>query len=200
MTDLIFGRSSDDRLVAEAELDGADPDEVISDAAAVGAELLWIHSNTDLEERGFQRRNGYVRLHADSIPTGSALPQVPAADFSELTNEAFRGLWGHKHVDQDALPPEHAEIVGLRRDGRIVGLCSVFPSARLIDGPGLIPRHRSVSNYVRLLLGACARLGSGPADIDSWGDSRNVIAAYVRLGFQPIEQIAGWELDLTMPR
>jgi hypothetical protein len=66
-----------------------------------------------------------------------------------------------------------------------------------VDGPGLVPRARVPENYARLLLGACAALGPGHVDLDSWGDDVDVISAYVGLGFRIVEQTGGWELRLA---
>lgn len=50
--------------------------------------------------------------------------------------------------------------------------------------------------YARLVLGACAVLGEGPADLDSWGDAPDVLAGYRALGFDVVEQLDGYELLL----
>ena len=39
-------------------------------------------------------------------------------------------------------------------------------------------------------------LGPGPADLDSWGDSEEVLEAYEDLGFDVVERVQGWELVL----
>jgi len=78
----------------------------------------------------------------------------------------------------------------------IVGLCRVFPAGRLIDGPGVLPDGRSPDAYASLLVSGCTVLGPGPADLDSWGDSDEVLEAYEDLGFDIVERIQGWELAL----
>jgi hypothetical protein len=66
----------------------------------------------------------------------------------------------------------------------------------LIDGPGVLPERRSADAYASLLVSACAVLGAGPADLDSWGDADETIEAYEDLGFDIVERVQGWELEL----
>ena len=61
----------------------------------------------------------------------------------------------------------------------------------------MLPAARSVDAYASLLLCACAVLGAGPAELDSWGDSDEVLEAYEDLGFDVVEQVLGWEVTLA---
>jgi hypothetical protein len=97
----------------------------------------------------------------------------------------------------DAAPAEGAVVLGLHEEGDPIGLCTVFPRERLIDGPGVVPGARDPAVYARLLLGACAELGPGTADLDSWGDQPAVIASYEELGFAVVERVGGWQLRLN---
>jgi hypothetical protein len=165
----------------------------IEAARAGGAQLLWVHSNEDLSRHGFRRAGAYVRMHADEVPVRSREPSLlEERDYAEVLARAYSGLWGHKHVSPLALPPESAIVVGLP----VVGLCRVFPAERLIDGPGVLPEGRSADAYASLLVSACAVLGPGPADLDSWGDDEETIEAYEDLGFDVVERVQGWELAL----
>jgi hypothetical protein len=113
-------------------------------------------------------------------------------------------LWVHSNDDLSAHgfrragayvlaePPEGAVVVGVP----VVGLCPVFPAERLIDGPKILPEGRSPDAYASLLVSACAVLGAGPADLDSWGDAEETIEAYEDLGFDVVERVQGWELAL----
>jgi hypothetical protein len=83
-------------------------------------------------------------------------------------------------------------VLGLYEAGRPAGLCTVFPRERLVDGPGVLTGEREPARYVRLLLGACAELGAGSIDLDSWGDKPTVIAEYDALGFDVVERVDGW--------
>ena len=183
--------SVDGKRVVEAEsfVEGDD-----GRARAEGAELLWVHTNDDLAACGFRRAGEYVRMHAESVPVrGRVEPTLlEERDYAEVLARAYAGLWGHKHVSPLAAPPDGAVVVGVP----VVGLCHVWPAQRLIDGPGVLREGRSVDAYASLLLSACKLLGAGPADLDSWGDSGEVIEAYEDLGFDVVERVQGWELAL----
>lgn len=196
--DLQMGVSSEGAIVAEIELADEDPTPVINAARERGAQLLWVHTDADLSSFGFNRTSGYVRLHADAAPEGEHLLRLADADYARTLDSAYRSLWGHKRVAPDATPPANAVVLGLYEGAEPVGLCTVFPGERLVDGPGLVPDARLPENYARLLRGACASLGAGPVDVDSWGDDDEVIRAYVGLGFAVVEQVAGWHLRLYL--
>ena len=169
-----------------------------ADAAAAreaGAEVLWVHSNDDLSRLGFRRAGAYVRMHADAVPVRNRgePPLLEERDYAEVLAAAYSGLWGHKHVSPLAQPPEDAVVVGVP----VVGLCRVWPVQRLIDAPGVLPAARSADAYASLLLYACAVLGAGPAELDSWGDDEEVLEAYEDLGFDVVQSVTGWELALA---
>ena len=191
----MLATTTDGLRVFEEELTGNDPRALVAKAEEHDADVLWIHANADLTPFGFEKRDGYTRLYAGHTPPGEALPLLPASDYARVLAAAYHGMWGHKHVSLDATPPSGGTVVGVGR----IGLCRVFPAERLIDGPGVQAGRRTVANYVRLLHGGCAALGSGPAHLDSWGDAPEVIAAYCELGFEIVEQTAGWELLLKAP-
>ena len=182
--------SVDGKRVIEAE-SFTPGDEVI--AREEGAERLWVHANEDLSGRGFQRAGAYVRMHSYEIPVRKREPSLlEERDYAEVLARAYAGLWGHKHVSPLAEPPEGAVVVGVP----VVGLCTVFPAERLIDGPGVLPDGRAPDAYASLLVSACTVLGPGPADLDSWGDEDETIEAYEDLGFDVVERVQGWELEL----
>ena len=183
--------SVDGKRVVELE-SFADGD---ADAAkAEGAEVLWVHSNDDLSAHGFRRAGAYVRMHTDKVPVRARTEPnlLEERDYAEVLARAYAGLWGHKHVSPLATPPDDAVVVGVP----VVGLCRVWPAERLIDGPGVVPEGRSPDAYASLLISACAVLGQGPADLDSWGDADEVLEAYEDLGFDVVERVQGWELAL----
>jgi hypothetical protein len=182
--------SVDGKRIVEAGSFAEGDDET---ARATGAELLWVHTNDDLSEHGFRRAGAYVRLHTDEVPVRKREPSyIEERDYAEVLARAYSGLWGHKHVSPLAEPPEGAVVVGVP----VVGLCTVFPTERLIDGPGVLPEGREPDAYASLLLSACVVLGAGPADLDSWGDTQETIEAYEDLGFDVVERVQGWELRL----
>jgi hypothetical protein len=182
--------SVDGRPVVETEAFAAGD---LETARAADAELLWVHTNDDLSAQGFRRAGAYVRLHADEVPLRKREPSfIEERDYAEVLARAYSGLWGHKHVSPLAEPPEGAVVVGVP----VVGLCTVWPGTRLIDGPGVLPEGREPDAYASLLVSACAVLGPGPADLDSWGDADETIEAYEDLGFDVVERVQGWELEL----
>jgi hypothetical protein len=194
--EFLVGASSDGLPVVEAELEEGDPAELVALAREHGAALLWVHSNADLASFGFTEAPGYARLRAEHPPPGEPLPPLAERDYAATLDVSYRGLWGHKQLAPTATPPEHAVVLGLYAGSDAIGLTTVFEQERLIDGPGVVPDARTTANYVRLLLGACALLGPGPIDLDSWGDDEVVLSAYGQNGFEPIERVRGWELRL----
>jgi hypothetical protein len=146
---------------------------------------------------GFERCHGYARLRADAPESGEPLPRLRAEDYVATLELAYRGRWGHKQISREAEPPPGALVLGLYDGGAAVGLCTLFPEERLVDGPGVIASARRPTLYARLLAGACAELGPGAVDVESSGDDPDVIAAYETLGFAVVEQNAGWQLRLA---
>jgi hypothetical protein len=179
--------------VPVVELESFDPDAVEA-ARAAGAKLLWVHANDDLSANGFRPGGAYVRMRAEAVPVrrNREPPLLDRRDYADVLGRAYRGLWGHKEVPPDARPPLDAVVVGIP----VMGLCRVWPDERLIDAPGVLPEAREPDAYASLLLHACAVLGDGPADLDSWGDGDDVLEAYEDLGFDVVERVQGWELEL----
>jgi hypothetical protein len=182
--------------VLEAELGDEQVGDWIVRAREVGAELLWLHTNVDLSADGFERFPGYVRMRTERPPRGEPLGRLRSEHYARTLDRAYRGLWGHKLVSPDAEPPPGAVVVGLYERHDPIGLCSVLTEERLVDGPGVLPDWRNPAAYSRLLLGACAELGAGRVDLDSWGDCPSVIDAYQEIGFDVVERTGGWELRL----
>ena len=195
--DFLEAVSSDGRRVLEADLGDETVVDWVRRARAVGAELLWLHTNVDLASHGFERFPGYVRMRTESPPHGQPLPRLEPELYARTLEGAYHGLWGHKLVSNDVAPPPAAVVLALHEEsGEALGLCRVFPAERLVDGPGVLPHARTAAAYRRLLLGACTELGPGPIDLDSWGDSPTVIDAYEEVGFSVVEHTDGWQLQL----
>jgi hypothetical protein len=80
-------------------------------------------------------------------------------------------------------------------DGAWIGIREVDPPTGWIDSPGLLPDFRTPERHARLVRGAAGCLGVGPVTLVTWGDEKETLAAYVRLGFRPLESVSGWELN-----
>jgi hypothetical protein len=196
LTEFLEAVSTDGRRVLEAELGEEDVQALVARARARDAELLWLHADADLATHGFERFPGYVRMRGENPVHGEPLPLLEPAHYPTTLDAAYRGLWGHKLVSHEAEPPPGALVLGLYEHEETIGLCTVFADERLVDGPGVRASSREPAAYARLLLGACAALGPGPVELDSWGDSPAVIDAYCVLGFAVVERTGGWQLRL----
>jgi hypothetical protein len=198
---LICGTATDGFPVAECELAAGDLGALpalIDEARRSGARRLWVHSSADLTRAGFTQAEGYRKFSAGSCPAGDPLPALGAQAVADLWPRAFAGQWGHKHVDAAAAraiaQSPDAVFLGLPAGSGWAGLCQVIPAERLIDGPGFLPGARTGDAVRRLVLGACAYLGPGPATVETWGEPA---APYLALGFTATEETGGWELDLA---
>jgi len=188
--------SSDGQRVLEAELGDEAVGDWIGRAREAGAELLWLHTNVDLAAHGFKRFPGYVRMRTERPPRGEPLLRLKPEHYARTLEGAYRGLWGHKFISPDAEPSSGAVVLGLYERQEPIGLCTVFTAERLVDGPGVLPSSRDAAAYTRLLLGACADLGTGRIELDSWGDCPTVIDAYREVGFEVVERTGGWQFRL----
>ncbi len=198
MGELLMGRDTEGRVVAEVDLDATalTVPEILDQARTRGAEVVWAHGGNP-ERHGFVRRPGYARLHAEHPTAGEPLPEVEAGVYGPLLARAYLRQWGHKWVDPDRLLPTDGSVVlCLSEDGGPVGLCRIWADERLVDQPGVVPERRGVERSLSLLGAACALLGPGPVTADSWGEAPEVLDACARLGFAVTEQHSGWELHL----
>jgi len=192
---LLLRHAADGRLVAMADLrDGSPPAPAVAEARTGGAVEVWAYGH-GLDEHGYEPANGYTRLHVDSLPPGEPLPTTDDLDaIVALLERCYIGLWGHWLPDRELVAQTVAKP-HLRHpvDGD-EGICRVNTAERLIDAPGLVPDARSPERYARLVLGAAALLGDGPADLESWGDPAETIGAYEALGFRAEVRLQGWRL------
>ncbi|HEY7418098.1 MAG TPA: GNAT family N-acetyltransferase, partial [Ktedonobacteraceae bacterium] len=136
--------------------------------------------------------------------------------FTETTNRCYEGLWGHRQVSQEEvaewLPHLLAEGIFLlfSPDGVAVGICRAEisehlttlrgASTGLVDAPGIISSYREANLYVPLLLTALRWLApQSPTtiEIESWGDSADVLAQYRALGFTPMQEATSYSRDLS---
>ena len=195
--DVVFCRSTTGETVAEVDLDETSLTvaEVVEQARSYGAELVWAHGGSP--GVGFEPRSGYAHLRAADPRPGAVLPQIGAEEYGPLLAEAYRGQWGHRWVEPDRpLPADGSVVLALREQGVPVGVCRVWPDQRVVDMPGVVPWLRGTERTVRLLGAACAVLGPGPVDVDSWGESLEILHGCAELGFVVTEHQRGWELRL----
>lgn len=198
MDEVQICRNTEGETVAEVDLDetGLTLTEIIGQARDRGADLVWAHGG-DPGADGFVPQPGYAHLHAEDPLPGEPLPTVEPELYGALLGEAFAGMWGHKWVDRDqSLPTDGSVVLCLTEDGEAIGLCRVWPDLRLVDQPGVVPARREAAHTLRLLGAACALLGPGPVDVNTWGESAQTLDACRRLGFVVTEQLPGWELRL----
>ncbi len=198
MDDVLICRNTDGETVAEVDL-GETPltlTQIIDQARGLGAALLWAHDGIPGLD-GFVSKPGYAHLHAEHPTSGDPLPQVEPDLYASLLREAYAGMWGHKWVARpQSLPTDGSVVLCLHEDGVPIGLCRVRPDLRLVDQPGVVPERREARHSLRLLGAACALLGPGPVDVDTWGESPKTLEAYGRMGFVVTERLRGWELRL----
>ena len=201
MSDILISESTTGARVAEADLGSTDVSvqQLLDKARKANATVVWAHGG-DLTEHGFRRVNGYTRLHAERAEAlGVADPTARPIDLSHcptLATDAFLDQWGHKRVNAGDEVDRDSIVVGLEEGGGFVGICRLWVAARLVDGPGLLPSARSPQRKARLLQAACTLLGPGSAEVDTWGEDDETLAAYVRLGLTVEVREAGWELVL----
>jgi hypothetical protein len=194
--------SADGRTVAEAEVDDfASARELIAAATAGGCELVWAHSAADLSSLGFAGQPGYRRLIGWARPAPLPEGVIELAgdeDTAELCAAAYHGQWGHK--TPDTWPIEEfagSTALGLRRDGLIVGICRIVPSAAQIDAPGLLAGQRDQAGYGLLLTAALSQVPAGEVTVESWGEGPERVQVCEELGLITAEYCPGWELDLA---
>ena len=198
MGEVLICRNTEGRTVAEVDLEATrlTVREVVGQARTLGADLVWAHGG-DPAAYGFVPRPGYAHLHAEQPVAGEPLPLVEADAYGPLLARAYVGQWGHKWVDPaQPLPTDGSIVLCLPEGGVPVGLCRVWLEERLVDQPGVFPEQRATRASLRLLGAAVALLGPGPVDVDSWGETPEVLEACTRLGFEVAEQQRGWELEL----
>jgi hypothetical protein len=194
--------SADGRTVAEAEVDDMDAArELVIAATVADCGLAWAHSGIDLSALGFEGQPGYRRLTGPARP--GPLPDgvtelVGDEDSAELNAAVYHGQWGHKTPDKWPIEEfSGSTVLGLRRDGRIVGICRIIPSDGQIDAPGLLAGQRDQTGYRLLLAAALSQVPVGPVTVDSWGDGPERVQVCADLGLTTDEYCPGWELDLA---
>lgn len=176
-----FSKAPDGRKLLEVvhqELDTT-LDVLVDTALNNNARLVWIHGG-EYGASGFTQRQGFARLRLEfvgSIDAHEAInDRVEEAVRRRLMNEAFVGVWGHHAYDPINDPNSaNRETLGIRSGHRLVGVCTMWRDRRLIDGPGVVEEYRSADRKGQLLSLACAALGRGTIDIETWGEDIDVM-------------------------
>jgi hypothetical protein len=198
MGEVLICRNTEGETVVEVDLDDTTMTvaEVVSLARNRGADLVWAHGG-DPAGYGFVPKPGYAHLSAEHPVPGGRPTRLQEDLYGPLLARAYFGMWGHKWVDPtQPLPSDDTVVLGLYENSAPIGICRVWVGRRLVDQPGVVPERREPENSVRLLGAACALLGAGPVEVDSWGESAETLSAWRRLGFEITEQHRGWELRL----
>lgn len=189
-------RAPDGALIAEVDLSAGPQravDEVIARARGLGADKLWVQAHVVDAGFGFRRRGSYTRLEARQPPTPIELPFPPPERIREIQRACFGDVWGRRDPSR---PDPDSVFVGLHEGGTWVGICEVDVEAQWIDGPGVVPFLRAPDRYARLVRGAATYLRPEPVMLETWGDAQSTLDAYASLGFEPLQSVSGWELDL----
>ena len=190
---LALFRSPEGAVVVEAKRGVAVDRRLVDAARDAGADLLWVQAPAVDAPLGFRRRGAYARFEGPTGVAPVALPRPPHELVQELERSCFSGVWGHPDPGE---PDPEAIYVGLYERREWVGICEADAAGRWIFGPGVLPHLRTTDRYVRLVRGAAAALGPGPARLETWGDDDATLLAYRLVGFLPVEYMPAWELDL----
>jgi len=152
---------------------------------------------------GFYReflRAAHLPLEPAVFPQGWTVKSYAQSPNPQTVVEAYQhsfgDLWGHNPTTLEDLTPwlEQIDPDGLfllfDTEGKIAGnVVATRPSGEephLLDGPGVVPEHRRPELYAalaNLALEWVLALEKRNVALESWGDSDEVIAAYVALGF-----------------
>lgn len=195
--------SADGTPVAEVELvpgSVGDLDDILARAREADARLLWAYAVDDLEQHGFARTPGFVRLEGEAdfadVPDDDerVVELTEEQDVRALRRDCFVGRFGHKTpaAHQEVCRPAYVHL-GLVVADQVVGTCRVEPAGRYVDAPGVLPAYRTPRRYVRLLRAAAEQLGPGPLVLEGWGEPAEIVACYERTGLRTVAHVPGWQ-------
>ena len=138
----------------------------------------------------------------------------------EVQNRSYGDMWGHREntpgaVNEQYLSeamirhPEYftpeAMFIAFAPDGTVAGFCRAEFERRgaerlkVVDGPGVVPEHRSQRLQRPLVLTAMHWLNTqqpGPIALYAWGDSEQTIEIYREIGFVVQEHHVEYKRDL----
>lgn len=173
--------------------------------------FLHKHAFSPLAAYTEMKASAHLSLPQPQWPAGYVIKQYdPTTDFSTLLymyNSCFQGLWGHwETVTEEDLRRFPAIQSGgifllFGPDGQPVGTCRGEISEELsarrgkrtgyVDSPGIVPQQRQDRLYLPLLLQAMQWIRAQEQvdiELESWGDSEEVLASYQSIGFEVTRQ------------
>ena len=152
-----------------------------------------------------------LTLPEPELPEGFTLRSVAELNdtqaFADACNRCYQDMWGHSEnlepVTVAQIEQWRSKYPGILRpagmfvllapDGSPVGVTRAdrqgegAEELRVIDAPGVTPEFRDLGLQRTLVQAAAAWLkenGSGPYQIQTWGDSAEAALIYAELGFQ----------------
>lgn len=198
-----------ERAFVRAHEHGASHVTVAADIKNAGAREFLLHR--DFEHAGnnrFMQAPAGIPLAQPHWPAGYTVRNY--ADVQELSvlveafNRSYGDMWGHRENTQGAMNedylakrmeqsperyiPEGIFIV-FGPDGDIAGVCMGIrdeEQTKTVDAPGVVPEHRQMRLQRPLALTVMHWLrgyGSGPLDLESYGDQEDTIEIYREVGF-----------------
>lgn len=195
--------SADGVAVVEVELPPGRTDDlatVVELARSRSAGLVWAYTPDDLEAHGFAETPGFTRLEGSPVfdePLAGDEEVVLLADEAlvrRLRRECFVDRFGHKEPAADRPVTRPGQVhLGLVVAGEVVGTCRVEPAHRYVDGPGILPGHRTPLRYLRLLRAAVELAGPTGVVVECWGEAAEVMATYARTGLRVVAHVPGWQ-------
>lgn len=206
-----IGRALLERVIGEVRQRGAQEAAGDTPAAnAAGLAFALACGFTLAGESRFFNAGADLVLPPAELPEGFALHSVAELQdtqiFADACNRCYHDMWGHSEnlepatVEQiEVWRSRHPNIlrpagmfVIIAPDGSPVGVTRAdrygegAGELRVIDAPGVAPEYRALALQRALVQAAAAWLkqnGSGPYQIQTWGDSPQAVEIYAELGF-----------------
>lgn len=171
------------------------------------------HAIAAYTEMGMSQKQLSASLPADfRIQAYATFQHLPT--LVDAFNRSYQGIWGHHQLQADDLQGWLPELdqqglfVLFAPDGAVAGVCRVEQHTQrsttnglptgYIDAPGIVPEYRSKALYQALLIHALGWLGQRVerVELESWGDSPDILALYQTLGFSILRQQQAYQCSL----
>jgi mycothiol synthase len=138
----------------------------------------------------------------------------------EVLNRCYSDMWGHRENTPGAVNEQYlseamirhpqyftpeAMFIAFAPDGTTAGFCRAEFEMRgdervkVVDGPGVVPEHRSQRLQRPLALAAMQWLNTqqaGPIVLYAWGDSEQTVDIYREIGFVVQDHYIEYKRDL----